>query len=362
MLCQDYLGRTVHSFPSGGQTFTVDVRYMPVKTVGSGAYGIVCAAVDKVRKRKVAIKKIPKTFDDLVDAKRILREVKMLMHFKHPNLCDLHDIVPPQTPERFSDVYLVLGFMESDLHKIIYSQNNLTHQHFQYFLYQILKGLKHLHSAGIIHRDLKPSNILVNANCDLKICDFGLARSVKDTHSGFTQYVVTRWYRPPEIMCCQDYYDVRIDVWSVGCIFAEMLKRKPLFNGNHYIQQLNLIFQTLGTPCTADISWIKNRKAYSFIQSRPYIPQQDLRKLFPTATPQAISLLSQMLKFNPNSRISVEGSMNHPYLATFHDANCDDHLPLPPLFDHTYESMQNLTVDRIKQLLYEAMLEIQRTP
>mmetsp|Transcript_39479 Transcript_39479/g.63283 ORF Transcript_39479/g.63283 Transcript_39479/m.63283 type:complete len:117 (+) Transcript_39479:602-952(+) len=101
---------------------------------------------------------------------------------------------------------MVLPFMETDLHKIIYSKNKLTDDHIQYFIYQILRGLKYIHSANVIHRDLKPSNILLNGNCDLKICDFGLARGVDDSDFKLTEYVVTRWYRAPEVMCsCQEY-------------------------------------------------------------------------------------------------------------------------------------------------------------
>jgi serine/threonine protein kinase len=116
--------------------------------------------------------------------------------------------------------------METDLHRIIYSRQPLTIDHIQYFVYQMLRGLKYIHAANVLHRDLKPSNILVNSNCDLKICDFGLARGVEDEQSGeLTEYVVTRWYRAPEIMlACQDYSKA-IDVWSVGCIFAELLAR-----------------------------------------------------------------------------------------------------------------------------------------
>jgi len=198
----------VHSFLAHGSKFIVDTKYAPLKPLGRGAYGVVVSCLDKTSNKKIAIKKIPKAFDDLVDAKRILREVKLLRHFKHENIVGLRDFIPPPTDtESLEDIYMVLDFMETDLHKIIYSRNELTDEHIQYFVYQMLRALKYIHSAHVIHRDLKPSNLLLNGNCDLKICDFGLARGVKEEEDyELTEYVVTRWYRAPEVMCsCQDY-------------------------------------------------------------------------------------------------------------------------------------------------------------
>lgn len=157
----------------------------------------------------MAIKKITRAFDDPVDAKRILREIKLMKKLYHENVIRIVDLIPPPpTQEEFEDIYIVQDLMETDLHRIIYSKQALTIDHVQYFVYQILRGLKYIHSSNVLHRDLKPSNLLVNANCDLKICDFGLARGVEDEQSGaLTEYVVTRWYRAP----------VRCDVWDYSC-------------------------------------------------------------------------------------------------------------------------------------------------
>ncbi len=145
----------------------------------------------------------PTTFlhTDPLDAKRIAREIRLLRHFHHPNITKLTDLPLPATPD-FADVYMVAEQMDTDLHRVIYSGQKLTEEHVQFFLYQLLCGIHHIHSANVIHRDLKPSNILLNENCDLKICDFGLARDMgSDTHkdlpSNLTEYVVTRWYRAP---------------------------------------------------------------------------------------------------------------------------------------------------------------------
>ena len=238
-----------HSFPAGKQTFTVDRRYSMVRVVGSGAYGVVISASDSKTSKNIAIKMVPKAFNDEIDAKRILREIKLLKHFRHENIVGITDIMPPTARyvEDFHDVYIVAELMETDLHRIIYSKQKLSIDHAQYFLYQLLRGLKYIHSADVIHRDLKPSNLLVNSNCDLKICDFGLARGIQqkqhEEQGGtmlLTEYVVTRWYRAPEIMLACHEYSKPIDIWSVGCIFAELIQRKPYFPGEDYIDQVSL--------------------------------------------------------------------------------------------------------------------------
>jgi mitogen-activated protein kinase 1/3 len=170
----------------------------------------VISALNKSSNQKVAIKKITRAFDDPVDAKRILREIKLMKKLYHENVIRIVDLIPPPpTQEEFEDIYIVQDLMETDLHRIIYSKQPLTIDHVQYFVYQILRGLKYIHSSNVLHRDLKPSNLLVNANCDLKICDFGLARGVEDEQSGaLTEYVVTRWYRAPVSYATNDQGDI----------------------------------------------------------------------------------------------------------------------------------------------------------
>lgn len=246
---------TYHSFPAGKEKFTVDKRYNMIRTIGSGAYGVVISAKDFNRGSNVAIKMVPRAFHDEIDAKRILREIKLLKHFRHENIISILDMMPPlaRNVEDFTDVYIVTDLMETDLHRIIYSKQSLSIDHVQYFLYQVLRALKYMHSANVLHRDLKPSNLLVNSNCDLKVCDFGLARGITSAHDReleagnggsmlLTEYVVTRWYRAPEIMLSCHEYSKPSDVWSVGCIFAELLGRKPFFPGDDYIHQVRFIF------------------------------------------------------------------------------------------------------------------------
>ncbi|KAL9261857.1 Mitogen-activated protein kinase homolog NTF6-like protein, partial [Drosera capensis] len=190
----------------------------------------------------VAIKKIGNAFSNRIDAKRTLREIKLLTHMDHDNVIKIRTVICPPNKEEFNDVYIAYELIDTDLHQIIRSSQELTDDHCQYFLYQVLRGLKYIHSANVLHRDLKPSNLLLNANCDLKICDFGLARTISETDF-MTEYVVTRWYRTPELLLNCLEFTAAIDIWSVGCIIMEIIGREPIFPGEDYMQQLGLITQ-----------------------------------------------------------------------------------------------------------------------
>jgi mitogen-activated protein kinase 7 len=225
--------------------------------------------------------------------------------------------------------------MECDLAAIIRSGQPLTDAHFQSFIYQILCGLKYIHSANVLHRDLKPGNLLVNADCELKICDFGLARGFSvdpEENAGYmTEYVATRWYRAPEIMLSFQRYTkaskfsdlyyvsnplltIPVDVWSVGCILAELLGGRPFFKGRDYVDQLNQILHILGTPNEETLSRIGSPRAQEYVRNLPFMAKRPFPSLFPNANPDALDLLNHMLAFDPSSRISVEEALEHPYL------------------------------------------------
>ncbi len=156
--------------------FEVDTKYEFIKMMGGGAYGVVCACLDKDKNKRVAIKKVPNAFEDLVDAKRIFREIKLLRFFNHENIIHLEAVLRPENPKTYKDIYIVTDLMETDLHRVIYSKQKLSDEHIQYFVFQILRAVQYIHSANVIHRDLKPSNVLLNKQCDVKICDLGLCR------------------------------------------------------------------------------------------------------------------------------------------------------------------------------------------
>lgn len=291
-----------------------------IKRVGSGAYGCVASFQDPKEGRKIAVKKITNAFADVIDGKRILREIKLLRHFKHENIIQILDIYPPQTRD-FDDIYIVTDLMETDLHKVVYSKQALTEEHAQYFIYQVLRGLLYLHSCNVVHRDLKPSNLLVNKNCDLKICDFGLARGFGEDEDDpqLTDYVVTRWYRAPEVVLAASAYSSKIDIWSVGCILFEVIARKPLFTGKDHLDQIRKIIEKLGTPGEEDLKWIPEKgPSRKFLAKCPPSSGVPMSELLPNAQTVTLEFVAQLLTFDPTKRISIQQSLEHPYLKDLH--------------------------------------------
>ncbi|KAJ4723775.1 Mitogen-activated protein kinase [Melia azedarach] len=335
-----------------GNIFEVTAKYKPpIMPIGKGAYGIVCSALNSDTNEHVAIKKIANAFDNKIDAKRTLREIKLLRHMDHENVVAIRDIIPPPLRESFNDVYIAYELMDTDLHQIIRSNQALSEEHCQYFLYQILRGLKYIHSANVLHRDLKPSNLLLNANCDLKICDFGLARVTSETDF-MTEYVVTRWYRAPELLLNSSDYTAAIDVWSVGCIFMELMDRKPLFPGRDHVHQLRLLMELIGTPSEAELGFL-NENAKRYIRQLPRYQRQSFTEKFPSVHPSAIDLVEKMLTFDPRQRITVEDALAHPYLGSLHDIS-DEPVCLSP-FSFDFEQ-HALTEGQMKELIYQEAL------
>lgn len=241
---------------------------------------------------EVAIKKISDVLHDLVDAKRLLREIEIGRHLTHQeNIISTVDVlVTRRSTTDEDDLYIVTDLFPTDLHRVIHSKNvPLGGDHVKFFLWQLLCATKYMHSGGVVHRDLKPSNILVNSECDLRVCDFGLARGLENESSGkqdaegnvlepqeeefMTEYVVTRWYRAPEILLGSRDYKKSVDIWSVGCVFAEMLARRALFPGENSLDQVTRIMKVLGTFSEDDIldfasdaacRWVRKKKKNFF--------------------------------------------------------------------------------------------------
>lgn len=288
----------------------------PDRPIGYGAFGVVWAVTDPRDGRRVALKKLPNVFQSLVSSKRVFRELKMLCFFKHDNVLSALDILQPPHLDFFQEIYVITELLQSDLHKIIVSPQHLSADHIKVFLYQILRGLKYLHSARILHRDIKPGNLLVNSNCVLKICDFGLARVEEpDQSKHMTQEVVTQYYRAPEILMGARHYSAAVDVWSVGCIFGELLGRRILFQAQSPVQQLELITELLGTPTLEDMRHACEGARTHMLRRAPKPPSLSaLYTLSTHATHEAVHLLCQMLVFDPDKRISVIDALAHPYV------------------------------------------------
>uniref|UniRef100_A0AAY4BHE2 Mitogen-activated protein kinase n=1 Tax=Denticeps clupeoides TaxID=299321 RepID=A0AAY4BHE2_9TELE len=301
-----------------GQAFDVGPRYSNLSYIGEGAYGMVCSAYDRDNKVRVAIKKIS-PFEHQTYCQRTLREIKILLRFKHENIIGINDIIRAPSIDQMKDVYIVQDLMETDLYKLLKTQH-LSNDHICYFLYQILRGLKYIHSANVLHRDLKPSNLLLNTTCDLK---------------GYTK---------------------SIDIWSVGCILAEMLSNRPIFPGKHYLDQLNHILGILGSPSQEDLSCIINLKARNYLLSLPLRCKVPWHRLFPTADPKALDLLDKMLTFNPHKRIEVEEALAHPYLEQYYDPTDEPVAEAPFKFDM---ELDDLPKEALKELIFKETARFQ---
>lgn len=335
-------------------------RYKIQEVIGKGSYGVVCSAVDTLTGEKVAIKKINDIFEHVSDATRILREIKLLRLLKHPDIVEIKHIMLPPSRREFRDIYVVFELMESDLHQVIKVNDDLTPEHYQFFLYQLLRALKYIHTANVFHRDLKPKNVLANADCVLKICDFGLARvAFNDTPTAifWTDYVATRWYRAPEL--CGSFfskYTPAIDIWSIGCIFSEILTGKPLFPGKNVVHQLDLITDLLGTPSLEAITRVRNEKTRRYLSNmRKKKPMQFSRK-FPNADPLALRLLERLLAFEPNDRPTAEEALADPYFKGLANVEREPSARTISKMEFEFER-RRVTKEDVRGLIYREILE-----
>ncbi|WVQ74162.1 hypothetical protein IAR50_003755 [Cryptococcus sp. DSM 104548] len=353
---RDYRSITVFDHP-----FHIPNRFNLLRSLGKGAYGLVINVQDTYTDTTLAVKCITRVFDKVILAKRALREITLLRHFwGHENLTGLVDL--DHVWDGYNEIYLYMEPMEADLHQIIRSDQTLTAAHCQYFTYQLLRGMAYIHSANVIHRDLKPGNLLVNGDCELKICDFGLARGFKPVvgeevqeDGKMTEYVATRWYRAPEIMLSNKRYTTAIDVWSMGCIIAELLGRQPIFRGDNYVDQLTLILQTLGTPDDETLEKLAGEKACAFVRSLPRYEPKDLKERYPSAEIDAIDLTTQLLRFDHHLRPTVADALKHPYVAKYHDPSDE-----PPCEIFTkWEEVESLqTIEELREAISREIREI----
>lgn len=346
----------LHNAQQHLEAYSVEgINYTLLKLIGKGAYGAVYLAEDATGNR-VAVKYIVNAFTGSTDSRRIFREIKVMQHFKHPNIIELQGVILPRDTTTFTGMYIVSELMETDLHRVIHSRQDLTSDHISYFIYQLLCALKHLHAASVLHRDLKPANLLVNSDCSLKICDFGLARETDVSLSvALTEYVVTRWYRAPEVLLSGGQYTAAIDVWSVGCILGELLMRRPLFPGENYLHQLQLIMQTLGSPSLDDLHFVQTEAARQFILRQPYHRGVPFSQLMPHVRGPCLDLLHRMLLFDPHKRITIDEALAHPFMARVRAARSHVSEIDPPAKFVIGPRLRKLSVDAIRELFVQGL-------
>lgn len=297
-------------------------RWAKDQKIGEGTYAVVYRGREMATGRKVAIKKIKMgQFKDGLDMSA-LREVKYLRELKHQNVIELLDVFSSK-----KNLNLVLEFLETDLELVIKDRSLVfLPADIKSWIAMTFRGLEFCHRNFILHRDLKPNNLLIAADGQLKIADFGLARDAADPGYKMTCQVITRWYRPPELLFGCRYYSSAVDVWSVGCIFAELMLRTPYLPGESDMDQLRTTFRALGTPTEED--WPGHTKLPDYVTVGQF-PRTPLRDLFTAASADCLNLLSKCLIYEPRRRISAKDALNHPYFFALPHPSHPSKLPKP---------------------------------
>ncbi|CAF2824148.1 unnamed protein product [Rotaria sp. Silwood2] len=312
----------------GHSIFILPVRYQDLIFIGQGTYGIVVRATDTTTGKYVAIKKLLHPFQTDTHAKRTYRELELLMYLNHPDaqVVQLYNVFTPEKNlNEFRTLYLVLNYVDSDLNRIILQRVSLTEDLIRLIIYSIIRGLKFIHSADILHRDLKPTNIGIDRNSNITILDFGLARAASTgTPTGYVSTrigFIARWWRAPEIYLNEEKYDKKVDIWSVGCIMAELILLKPLFCGETTYNQLNKIFDIIGTPDFATLREICKPESSAYIGRLEFKPKKDFNELFgfkydpltekpiSGVSPEGIDFLDRLLSFDPRRRPTAEEAL-----------------------------------------------------
>ncbi|KAK6475185.1 mitogen-activated protein kinase 6-like [Huso huso] len=306
--------------------FDLGSRYMDLKPLGYGGNGLVFSAVDSDCDKRVAVKKIILT--DPQSVKHALREIKIIRRLDHDNIVKVFETLGPSGRQLTEDVssltelnsvYIVQEYMETDLCKLL-EQGLMSEEHARLFMYQLLRGLKYIHSANVLHRDLKPANLFINTeDLVLKIGDFGLARIMDPhySHKGYlSEGLVTKWYRSPRLLLSPNNYTKAIDMWAAGCIFAEMLTGKTLFAGAHELEQMQMILESIPVIHKEDREELLGVIPV-FIKNDMSEPHTPLAKLMPGISAEALDFLKQILTFNPMDRLTAEEALAHPYMSIY---------------------------------------------
>ncbi|KAL2714882.1 cyclin-dependent kinase 2-like [Vespula squamosa] len=284
-------------------------NFVKIEKIGEGTYGVVYKAKDKLTGKLVALKKIRLETESEGVPSTAIREISLLRELAHPNIVQLFDVVDGD-----KHLYLVFEFLQQDLKKLLDSvKSGLDEALVKSYLYQLLKAISFCHLHRILHRDLKPQNLLIDREGYIKLADFGLARTFLIPVRTYTHEVVTLWYRAPEILLGTKLYSSAVDIWSLGCIFAEMATRRALFPGDSEIDQLFRIFRTLGTP--DETIWPGVSQLRDYKSMFPRWEPCDLDEVVPSLDAEAKDLLMKLLIYDPNERITARKGLNHPYFS-----------------------------------------------
>eukprot|EP00193_Tetraselmis_chui_P000782 CAMPEP_0177759602 /NCGR_PEP_ID=MMETSP0491_2-20121128/4820_1 /TAXON_ID=63592 /ORGANISM="Tetraselmis chuii, Strain PLY429" /LENGTH=483 /DNA_ID=CAMNT_0019275443 /DNA_START=128 /DNA_END=1579 /DNA_ORIENTATION=- len=290
-------------------------KYEKLEKLGEGTYGVVYKARHRQTGHIIALKKILLEQEDEGVPSTAIREISLLRELNHQNVVRLEDVV--HTEDR---IYLVFEFLDMDLkkHMELNPELHRNQRVMKYYLFQMIKGIAYCHAHRILHRDLKPQNLLIDRQRSiLKLADFGLARAFGIPVRAYTHEVVTLWYRAPEILLGAKHYSTPVDIWSIGCIFAEMINGRPLFPGDSEIDQLFQIFRLLGTP--NENVWPGVSELEDYKEAFPKWRPQSLTNAVPTLDPLGHDLLQRMLVYAPSKRITAYDALQHEYFMEFFD-------------------------------------------
>eukprot|EP00906_Rhabdomonas_costata_P035550 RCo049943 len=298
----------------------VPERYQLTHQVGSGTFGVVCSALDNVTGQEVAIKRV-RPASTAEELRSLLRELRILKHLREvPNVISFFEAFQSSSlPGGPTATYLVLELLPTNLAEII-EDGQVSLDHAQYFAYQVLLGVEALHGAGIIHRDLKPRNLLVKGDCTLKICDFGMSRGHQEADETMTEYVITRWYRAPELLLKEKHYGFKVDIFSVGCILGEMFLGRPVLPGHDYLDQLRRTIALVGSPTDQEVAAVPDQSVKVLLLQLPRGVPESVAHVFPAGTPsEGIALLRRLLTFFPGPRFTAAEALRHPYFSDIFD-------------------------------------------